>query len=284
MISYNIKNTCHGLQFDRSPIGEKGNVKGATPCRRSIKINHWPLKYSSLVKFINSQLDPAEPKLQKGFLGIGGASKEKIHSSLLKILKIEEEIIEESSSEEELPPEIEVNSQEEPVIEKPFTDQLSEKQDGLYDSLGTNEKELYEHVFKLGASDQFPGIFADLLLSLIKGRVLNFKMVGNDLTIQLAKGHAIRKLMGFELKGSFPDQVTLRYSPENQKLSFINSKIPFYYLGSFILNPEYMVLTPQGVKVKAEFGFMAKASGEHKRLDAPLTSDGVFDLFSVSDK
>src|SRR5438105_1931843 len=57
-----------------------------------------------------------------------------------------------------------------PPQEKIFADQLSSQQHFLYGNLKATEKKLYETLYPL------EGAFADLVLNIVKGRVVDFKV------------------------------------------------------------------------------------------------------------
>jgi hypothetical protein len=273
---WNIKNTVNGLLFTTPPLGEKGHVRKAKCWEIPVRVDSHSLNRNSLIKFINSRLEPMEPKLRKGILG---PSNKKLRTLLQNVLK---EPIINKPNDEGTPP-VTVIKGVTDQKEGAFIDKLSSRQLALFHSLSRSiEKEMYEQLYSLGESEQYPGILADVLLSLLKGRVTGFQVRGNEISMDLLKGHGMKKLLGFDLKGTFPERLILRYHPEMKKLSFINCKIPFHYpsfFNAYILNPECLALTPQGLRIQADFGSMPKKLGEDKRLDKPLSSNEVFKIF-----
>jgi hypothetical protein len=161
-----------------------------------------------------------------------------------------------------------------PPLEKKFVDQLSSQQQSLYDSLRTTtEKKLYEALY------QFEGAFADLVLHIVKGRVVDFKVNENQVVLNLNGGSTTCKLLGFDLNAQLPHQLILQHFPKNRKVAFLE-KIPFDYSGVYILTPETATFRNQGVLVHADLSWPAKLSGRATILEAPLSSAEVFKLFS----
>lgn len=261
----NISLTPNGLHYQKPPAGERGQVKKSSPF--GILVAGSRFNRTSLIKFINSRMEPTEPKLKKGCFG---TSNKNIRAALYAVLK--EKVV--------LPPEDPVVNPLKPE-DKRFFEKITPLQLVLYQSLKSGaEKQLYEQLYSLG-NTQFPGIFADLLVSLIKDRVVRFQIQGNDINIDLIKGVQPRRLLNNPLKAHYPARLTLRFDPAMQKLSFINSKIPFTYsfLDLDILTPESATLTPQGIHIQANLGKAAIASGQGKHLDKPLNNNQIFKLF-----
>lgn len=263
----NIRNTVNGLLFEKPPLGEKGHVKKASFRGLPIKVESRWLDRNSLIKFINTRQEPEQPKIRRGCLG---PSNKTLRSLLRNALK-EMTIVSEGGGNQ---PVTVINQKE-----TSFIDGLSPNQLVLYQNLSLPEKNLYEQLYSLGDVNKFPGMFSDVLLSLIKGKVTGFEVNGFDINIGLNKGHGVRKFLGFDLKGNFPERLTLRYDPELKKLSLINCKIPFNYSLFYIMSPESMTLTPEGIFIQADFGKVAKSSGQDKVLEKPLKSTEVFNLF-----
>lgn len=267
----NIRNTPHGLLFEKPPKGERGEIKKAK-WGYAIKVEGHRLNRNDLIKFINNQLEPSHPKLKKRCFKV---SNKKIRAAL-KALPIEN-----GKGTPEIPePIVDIKVDIKKNEEKPFIEKISPRQLALYKSLKRPaEKQLYEQLYLLGESEPYRGIFVDLLLCLLKDRILDFQIRGNDITLHLIKGNGNRKFVGFELKGKYPESVTLRYDSERKKLFFIQGKLQFSYALFDIFSPKAVSLTPQGALIQAEFGSLVKSREEIKRLDRPLNTNQIYKIF-----